>query len=82
MGIARVHEVLLRHGRRRGRVDGAFLAHSVGTAAFGLRRPNDRRVGRSADGLLFAWALLFPDRQILFMFFFPLPSRIFVLIMG
>ena len=33
-------------------------------------------------GLLFAWALLFPDRQILFMFFFPLPSRIFVLIMG
>jgi membrane associated rhomboid family serine protease len=33
-------------------------------------------------GLLFAWALLFPGRQILFMFFFPLPSRVFVLIMG
>jgi len=33
-------------------------------------------------GLLFAWALLFPDRRILFMFFFPLPSRVFVLIMG
>ncbi len=33
-------------------------------------------------GILFAWALLFPDRQILFMFFFPLPSRVFVFIMG
>ena len=33
-------------------------------------------------GLLLAWALLFPHRQILFMFFFPLPARVFVLIMG
>lgn len=33
-------------------------------------------------GLLFAWALLFPDRQILFMFLFPLKARIAVLIMG
>jgi membrane associated rhomboid family serine protease len=33
-------------------------------------------------GLMLAWALLFPDRQILFMLFFPLPARVFVLIMG
>jgi membrane associated rhomboid family serine protease len=33
-------------------------------------------------GLLMAWALLFPHRQILFMFIFPLPARIFVLIIG
>jgi membrane associated rhomboid family serine protease len=29
-----------------------------------------------------AWALLFPHRQILFMFIFPLPARMFVLIIG
>ena len=33
-------------------------------------------------GLLLAWAMLFPHRQILFMFIFPLPARIFVLIVG
>lgn len=33
-------------------------------------------------GLLMAWALLFPHRQILFMFIFPLPARVFVLILG
>ena len=33
-------------------------------------------------GLLLAWAILFPHRQILFMFIFPLPARIFVLIVG
>jgi membrane associated rhomboid family serine protease len=33
-------------------------------------------------GLLMAWGLLFPHRQILFMLIFPLPARIFVLIMG
>ena len=33
-------------------------------------------------GLLMAWALLFPHRQILFMFIFPLPARVFVLIIG
>jgi membrane associated rhomboid family serine protease len=32
--------------------------------------------------LLMAWALLFPHRQILFMFIFPLSARIFVLIIG
>ncbi|MCC7007880.1 MAG: rhomboid family intramembrane serine protease [Acidobacteria bacterium] len=33
-------------------------------------------------GLLMAWAMLFPHRQILFMFVFPLRARIFVLIIG
>ncbi len=33
-------------------------------------------------GLLLAWALLFPHRQVLFMFIFPLPARVFVFIMG
>jgi membrane associated rhomboid family serine protease len=33
-------------------------------------------------GLLMAWALLFPYREILFMFIFPLQARMFVLIIG
>jgi membrane associated rhomboid family serine protease len=33
-------------------------------------------------GLLMAWALIFPHRQILFMLIFPLPARVYVLIMG
>jgi membrane associated rhomboid family serine protease len=33
-------------------------------------------------GLLMAWALYFPHRVILFYFFFPIPARVFVAIMG
>jgi len=33
-------------------------------------------------GLLMAWALIFPHREILFMFIFPLKTRMFVLIVG
>jgi membrane associated rhomboid family serine protease len=33
-------------------------------------------------GLLLAWALLFPYRQILFMFIFPLPARVAAALMG
>ncbi len=33
-------------------------------------------------GLLLAYGLLFPNRQILFMLFFPIPARVFVFIMG
>jgi membrane associated rhomboid family serine protease len=33
-------------------------------------------------GLLLAWALIFPHRQILFMFIFPLPARTAALLMG
>jgi membrane associated rhomboid family serine protease len=33
-------------------------------------------------GLLLAWALLFPHRNILFMFIFPLPARVAAILMG
>ncbi len=33
-------------------------------------------------GLLLAWAMVFPERRILFMLIFPVPARVFVLIMG
>lgn len=33
-------------------------------------------------GLLMAWALIFPHREILFMFIFPLKARVFVAIIG
>lgn len=33
-------------------------------------------------GLLLAWAIHFPDRPILMFFLFPVPARVFVLIMG
>jgi membrane associated rhomboid family serine protease len=33
-------------------------------------------------GLLMAWALLYPHREILFMFIFPIQARVFVLIIG
>jgi membrane associated rhomboid family serine protease len=33
-------------------------------------------------GLLMAWALIFPHREILFMFLFPLKARVFVAIIG
>jgi len=36
----------------------------------------------SVYGLLMAWALIFPHRQILFMLIFPLSARVYVLIMG
>jgi len=48
-----------------------MYAHSVTIGASG-----------AVYGLLMAWAMLFPHRQILFMFIFPLPARVFVLIIG
>jgi membrane associated rhomboid family serine protease len=33
-------------------------------------------------GLIIAWAMLFPHRTILFMLLFPMPARIFALLMG
>ncbi|HUF46906.1 MAG TPA: rhomboid family intramembrane serine protease [Vicinamibacterales bacterium] len=33
-------------------------------------------------GIILAWALLFPHRQVLFMFVFPLPARVFAGLMG
>lgn len=45
---------------------------------------HDVTIGASGAvyGLLMAWALLFPHREILFMLIFPLKARIYVLIMG
>ena len=45
---------------------------------------NETTIGASGAvyGLLMAWAMLFPNRQILFMFIFPLKARVFVLILG
>jgi membrane associated rhomboid family serine protease len=36
----------------------------------------------SVYGLLVAWALVFPNRPILFMLLFPLPAKVYALIMG
>ena len=33
-------------------------------------------------GIILAWALLFPHRHVLFMFVFPLPARVFAMLMG
>jgi membrane associated rhomboid family serine protease len=33
-------------------------------------------------GLILAWALIFPHRQVLFMMIFPLPARVFAFILG
>ncbi|MFI5177661.1 MAG: rhomboid family intramembrane serine protease [Vicinamibacterales bacterium] len=43
-----------------------------------------RTIGASGAvyGLILAWALIFPSRQILFMMFFPIPARVFAFIMG
>jgi membrane associated rhomboid family serine protease len=58
----------------------------VSLLPFGWAAPifNTPTIGASGAvyGLLMAWAMLFPDRQILFMFIFPLPAKIFVLIIG
>lgn len=45
---------------------------------------NTTTIGASGAvyGLLMAWALLFPHREILFMLIFPLKARVFVLIIG
>jgi membrane associated rhomboid family serine protease len=52
-----------------------------GWAAPGYQTPTIGASG-AVYGLLLAWALIFPTRQILFMFIFPLPARTFVLIIG
>ena len=33
-------------------------------------------------GLLLAYGLIFPDRQLLFMFLFPMPAKYFVMLIG
>jgi membrane associated rhomboid family serine protease len=60
------------------------LAVSLLPFAFAAPVYSHTTIGASGAvyGLLMAWALLFPHRQILFMFLFPLPARVFVLIVG
>jgi membrane associated rhomboid family serine protease len=36
----------------------------------------------SVYGLLMAWAILFPDRILMFMMMFPVPARVYALLMG
>ena len=57
----------------------SFLPFAATRATFGAVT-----IGASGAvyGLLMAWALVFPHRQILFMLIFPLPARVYVLIMG
>ena len=58
----------------------------VSLLPFAATRPTFYAVTIGASGavygLLMAWGLLFPHRQILFMLIFPVPARTFVLIMG
>jgi membrane associated rhomboid family serine protease len=58
----------------------------VSLLPFGWASPTyvTRTIGASGAiyGILMAWAMLFPHRQILFMFIFPLQARVFVLIIG
>ena len=58
----------------------------VSLLPFEATRPVYYAVTIGASGavyaLLMAWAILFPHRTILFMFIFPLPARVFVLIIG
>lgn len=67
------------------------IGAGVGTVLFSLLRFEAARgiyslptVGASGAiyGLIVAWAILFPSRQILFMFIFPLPARTAAILMG
>ena len=66
-------------------VGAGLIALLVSLLPFDLARPSygAATIGASGAiyGLLLAWALLFPHRQIIFIIF-PLPARIFVLLMG
>ena len=73
-GARRRSAVLLHHRRRRGDRDGAGVAPAVRRDARHLRGTTIGASG-AVYGLLLAWALIFPHRQILFMFIFPLPAR-------
>jgi membrane associated rhomboid family serine protease len=57
---------------------------SLAPGAFGVQMYNTMTIGASGAvfGVLLAYALYFPNRTILFMFIFPLPAKVFVMILG
>lgn len=61
---------------------GAGLCVIIGNYAYGT--PNVTTIGSSGAiyGILLAYAVLFPDRQILFSFLFPIKVKYFVMIIG
>jgi len=67
-------------------VGAAVCTIAVSLLPFDATRPlyETATIGASGAvyGLLMAWALLFPHREILFMFIFPLKARMFVLLVG
>ena len=61
---------------------GAGICVVIGNYLFG--NPFSYTIGASGAiyGLLMAFGMLYPDRQILFSFLFPIPAKYFVLILG
>jgi membrane associated rhomboid family serine protease len=61
---------------------GAGICVIIGNYLFG--NPFSATIGASGAiyGLLMAFGMLYPDRQILFSFLFPIPAKYFVLILG
>ena len=57
---------------------------SLAPGAFGVQMYNTMTIGASGAvfGVLLAYAMYFPNRTILFMFIFPLPAKVFVMILG
>ena len=69
-------------GHRRRRPDGAVLAAAVRLRAAAVQHSIVIGASGAIYGLLLAYALYFPDRPIYMYFVFPIPAKIFVMIIG
>ena len=69
-------------GHRRGSDHGAGIASAVRTDTPAVQRRNIVGASGAVYGLLLAYALYFPNRRSTCTSSFPIPVRIFVLIMG